>query len=129
MRNVTNNLISNVIIESSIGVKPEIGMGATLCWWTDREAATVTAIKEIGGKLYIDVQEDFAVRTDENGMSDSQSYDYRPNPEGRKWTYRWNEKKLLWEGVSFSQETKRWKKNGNPALSLGRRSKYYDYSF
>lgn len=129
MRMTTHNLMSNLMIDGTVRVKPEVGMGATLCYYTDREAATVTTIWEARGKTYITVQEDEAKRTDNYGMSDTQYYEYTRNPNGRIHNYRWNERRLIWDRVVKNPETGRWVKSSSPHLALGYRRKYYDYSF
>lgn len=124
----THNLMSNIMIAQSGGVVPEVGMGATFCWYTDRHAATVIETFEIKGVPFIKVQQDKATRTDNYGMSDCQDYEYSRDENGRINTYRMN-KNGSWEGVIFNEETKRWKKYDRPALLLGVRREYYDYSF
>ncbi len=101
-------------------ITPEVGMGATVCYWTDRKAATVIAISESGRK--VTVQFDRATRIDSNGMSDAQSYEYETNTEAptREFSLRKNGR---WIPVGDSMAS-----YGN-TLSLGRRSEYYDYSF
>jgi hypothetical protein len=89
---------------------PVVGMGATILAWTDRYAGTVVAVTP---KSFT-VREDTATRTDANGMSEVQSYDYTPNPNGRTWTFRM---------------TKRgWSAKGT-GVALGFRRAYHDYSF
>lgn len=94
---------------------PEIGMGATIIYYSDREPATVIQVTHNGKRIVL--QEDFAKRTDNNGMSESQDYEYSTNPNG-----------------TIHIATKR--KNGEYRLvgektlvHLGARRKYYDYSF
>jgi hypothetical protein len=97
--------------------QPEVGMGATVCSYTDRKAYTVV---EVWHALVV-VQEDRAIRTDTNGMSECQSYRYEANPEGVKLTFtlrrdgRW-----VLKGESLK---------GGAVLNLGDRNAYHDYSF
>jgi hypothetical protein len=98
---------------------PEVGMGATIYYWTDRQACTIVDI-DAKGKT-ITVREDFFTRKDNNGMSECQSYDYRPNPNGPKhvFTLRKNGRWVM-----------RGSKIGDGAvLGIGSRRQYYDYSF
>lgn len=60
------------------GREVKVGDGATICYYTDRKAATVIAKTA----KTITVQEDTATRVDKNGMSDSQAYSYAANPNG-----------------------------------------------
>lgn len=128
MRMTTNNLMSNVLIDSTVAVKPEVGLGATLCWYTDRHAATVIEVWEERGKTYIKVQQDIAKRTDNYGMSDCQDYEYERDPNGCTYVYRWNQNKMIWDRV-YKAETGRWRKTDSPVVALGYRREYYDYSF
>lgn len=89
---------------------PNVGDGATVLLWTDRQAGTVISVtpKEIV------VQEDFAIRTDKNGPSDSQEYRYERDPDGIKHVFR-----MTKNG---------WKSNGM-GVRFGVRNHYYDYGF
>ena len=85
-----------------------LGGPATLVYHTDRKAATIVKLTP----WYVTVQEDKATRTDSNGMSDSQSYRYDKNPDGR--THRFHKATM---------------KRGGVRLVLGVRDHYHDYSF
>ena len=103
------NLI-NRLMERGHGPTPEIGMGATECCYSDRHAYTIIKITP----CTISVQRDIATRTDKNGMSESQSYSYEPDPKGR---------------VIVLRKTKRgWRYKGT-GFRIGERDEYYDYSF
>lgn len=93
---------------------PEVGMGATEISWTDRHAYTVI---EIISPRRIRVQEDTSTRTDSNGMSEVQSYDFTPNLTGRIETLT-KRKDGTWR-VMGSQRV----------FTLGIRMQYHDYSF
>ena len=107
---------------------PEVGMGATLLSHTDRHAATITSVETIRGKTYITVQEDKSYRTDKNGMSECQDYEYSRDPNGCKQTFR-TDKNGMWERVYFNEVTKRWKKTDCGGLRIGSRNTYHDFSF
>ena len=97
---------------------PEVGMGATILMWSDRYATTIIEVSENGKQVV--VQEDHAKRTDSNGMSDSQTYEYSPNPEGPTVTYT-----LRKNGA--------WVRKGDPMktgerLAIGRRDHHYDFT-
>lgn len=117
---VNNMLITNGVIGMP---EPTVGMGCTLCHWTDRDAATVIEVmKNKAGKVTkVRVQADKAHRQDKNGMSESQSYVFEIDPNGKilEFTLRKNG---------------RWAQKGSPmtggtGISFGRRDAYYDYSF
>lgn len=104
----TGSLVNYMMAD---GTQPQVGMGATILMWTDRKAGTIVKITP----TQIHVQEDDAVRTDHNGMSESQTYSYSPNPHGT---------------IHIFRKTKRGYRNkGGSALHIGEREKYYDYSF
>jgi hypothetical protein len=95
-----------------------VGVGATILYWTDRVAGTVVSVSRNGREIV--VQEDTAIRTDPNGMSDAQSYRYEANPDGitRTFTLRRNGRWIL-KGESLR----------GTAAKLGFRRHYHDYSF
>ena len=124
----TGSLINNIMSRAVIGEPtPEIGMGATMLSWTDRNPATIVSVFTKGKTLYIGVKEDDAVRTDNNGFSESQTYDFSFNPQGGMIYYRKNAKGT-WEGCYINQETGRFVK-GHGSITIGQRSKYWDPSF
>lgn len=61
-------------------VQPQVGMGATLYYFTDRYAATVIWVSPSGHQ--VKVQENSWKRLDHNGMSESQLYDFCRNDAG-----------------------------------------------
>ena len=102
-------------MEKEQPIQPEIGMGATLLGYTDRFPYTVIEVSKNGKRCK--VQEDSAVRLDDNGVSESQHYDYIPNPEG--------------EIIAISRRKNgAWIEVGGGArFHVGSRRKYHDYSF
>ena len=117
----TGSLINHVMSCSSLA--PEVGMGATILSWSDRNPATVIGWN---GKL-LTVQYDKAIRTDSNGMSECQQYDYERDPDGAIRHYKLTPKG--WFEVSFNEETQRWNTVGKGGVAVGYREKFYDYSF
>lgn len=71
------NLI-NRVMENTTSNKPTVGMGATILGYSDRHAATVVSVSKDGKS--VDIQRDTATRTDKNGMSECQDYEYSPTP-------------------------------------------------
>lgn len=96
----------------AIEPSPVVGMGCTLCYYTDRHAGTVIAVSASGHM--VTVREDKAIRTDSNGMSDQQAYKFEEDPNGR--THK-----------LYRQGDGRYGKG--PRLVLGNRNAYHDYSF
>lgn len=97
-----------------------IGMPATIAIGSDRFAATVVSVK----KTRIEVQEDTAIRTDRNGISESQSYRFEPNPNGTIWVCKLDCRgnwlgKLPWMSSRRAVAT----------VFVGRRDHYHDPCF
>lgn len=93
---------------------PYVGQPATICYYTDRHAATVVHVSPSGHK--VTVQEDKAHRADNNGMSDQQSYTYERDSEGAV--------KVFYRGKRGYGA-----RGGGIRLALGVRHSYHDYSF
>lgn len=114
--------VINHIESRDASAQPAVGMGATRLGWSDRHPYTVIEVllfksgAKAGQVRAVCVQEDNATRTDKNGMSDSQSYEYTPNPDAPVEVYR------ACKGGVFKDAK-------GSRLMIGKRSKYYDYSF
>ena len=126
---MTNHLYSRMVVGQP---QPHIGMGATLLGWTDRHAATIIDVRHVTTKArvvrFVTVQRDFSTRTDSNGMSESQTWAHRPNPDAAKQTFR-DAGDGVWQEVCFNPQTGRWSKCGGDGLRIGERSRYHDFSF
>lgn len=107
----------NRAMEKSKQKTPEVGMGATILGYTDRNACTIISVEP----KRITVQRDNAIRTDENGMSEIQRYDINPNPNGVKSVF------TLRKNGRWVRETE--SSNGGTYLLIGERQEYYDFSF
>lgn len=119
----TGSLINNLLAQNSN--KPEVGMGATLLSWTDRDPATVIAWDD--KKLVVTVQHDDYQRIDKNGFSESQAYEYTQNDTNPTETFKWTKKG--WVRIVFNKETNRWNQRPSGGLYVGRRERFYDFSF
>lgn len=95
--------------------KPEVGMGVTYGCWTDRYAATIIKVSPSGKT--ITVRDDIAIRTDKNGLSESQTYRYEPGTGGTK-TFR----------ITTRHGRKNWR-SGVYRATVGIRNAYRDPSF
>lgn len=119
-----NHLMANVVAEEI-----KIGVGATVLGWTDRSPATVIGVERKGKSIYVTVQYDNYKRTDSNGMSESQEYEYTPDPEGATRTFR-STNGGGWVTVVFNSVTNRWSKSmSGCGLVIGQRERYNDFSF
>ena len=92
-----------------------IGNGATAYFWSDRH--------------------DHAERTDKNGFSESQTYEFTPNPKGRKFISEVidietedGQLGFILEPRAFNPKTNRFRKEGT-RIGLGQRSEYWCPSF
>lgn len=113
---MTGNIISEIKARGNQPT-PEVGMGCTVCAWSDRYACTITEISKSGRTIVC--QRDKATRTDNLGMSDSQDYKYERDTNGMKFT--------MW-----LNKYGRWVEKGcrdGYRCFLGDRDEYYDYSF
>lgn len=95
----------------------EVGTGVTYCVGTDRYPYTVVEVKS-PRKLI--VQRDSWRRTDSNGLSEDQDYEFTPDPDGER-------------RVITLRKNGRWYEVGAHASScpftVGHRRAYFDPSF
>ena len=111
------NMVMDAGTRGRGGHEPVVGDPATILCWSDRHAATVTKVTHFqtgaraGQVRSITVRPDHAKRIDTNGMSESQTYEYTPDPSRLEQTFR----------VDKHGHTK--------GLAVGSREEYYDYSF
>jgi hypothetical protein len=121
----TGSLVNHLYSRMTIGEpEPIVGMGVTMLSWTDRDAGTIVEVNT--KKRYIAVTEDNTKRIDNNGISESQEYEYTPVMDGYPTYYR-KDKKGQWRRCYYN-ENKRLVL-GTGGLILGRRESYYDFSF
>ena len=110
----------NHIMANSVPATPHVGMGATRLLYTDRQAGTIISVK---GKTII-WKRDESTRTLNEGesyMNDSQSYDYKADPNGIEYTFTLRKNgRWVQQGESMQSGTK---------LSIGHRKEYHDFSF
>lgn len=111
--NQEHGSLQNLMLSGATTNKPEVGQGVTEICWTDRHAGTITSVSKSGKSFKW--RQDIATRTDSNGMSDVQTYDFKPNPDS-------------------PEKTARQHKNGKfytdgRVIQVGARSEYHDFSF
>lgn len=111
------------------GPEPTVGMGATRLGWTDRTACTIVEVRLDRNFVpcWIAVQEDTAIRIDNNGMSESQVYRYEPRPDGLPYFYKCT-KDGGWRKC-YRNDKGRWVWDGTEMLLVGERRHYHDFSF
>jgi hypothetical protein len=121
----TGSLVNHLYSRMTIGApEPTVGMGVTMLSWTDRDAGTIVEVNM--KKRYIAVTEDRAERIDNNGISESQEYKFTPVLDGHLNYYR-KDKKGQWRRCYHNQNGRL--VFGTGGLIVGRREKYYDFSF
>lgn len=96
-------------------MEPEIGMGVTEYQFTDSRALTIVEI--ISPKKLI-IQRDIAKRTDQNGMSEDQRWEFSPDINGEKI-------------IITKRKDDKWYRLGDNTnhFVLGERREYFDFSF
>ena len=126
----------NMLYANTAKPDVKVGDGATMLLWSDRHAATVVAVRYFktgtrkGQVKEVDVQRDKATRVDTNGMSESQEYEYQPQPDAPVRTYRADAKGRLRELVPEERLPNHgpWRM-GTAGLLVGARREYHDFSF
>ncbi len=108
---------------------PQVGMGATECMHSDRHAYTIIEVGKNG--KYFKMQQDTAIRIDNNGMSESQSYKYVPNPDGtimevKLTKHGW---RVIGNGYNYKTNKPTRTTQGMSGVLVGYREEYYDFSF
>ena len=121
----TGSLVNHLYSRMTVGApEPTVGMGVTMLSWTDRDAGTIVEVND--KKRYIAVTEDSKVRIDNNGISESQEYEYTAVMDGYRNYYR-KDRKGQWRRCYFNNNGRL--VFGTGGLIIGRRESYYDFSF
>jgi hypothetical protein len=94
---------------------PQVGDGATVHYHSDDEPATVIQVTHNGKRIVL--QGDKAIRTDHNGMSESQSYNYERDENGAIYI------------ATLRRDGRFRVSGGQQSVTVGSRRKYYDYSY
>lgn len=119
----TGSLV-NHIYSRTANPTPAVGMGATTCMWSDRHAVTIVEVT----KKYIVTQADNSKRIDSNGMSESQDYEYTPNPDAYKQYWKLDKNGSF--RMAHHNENGRLVFSGSSThLAIGYRDEFYDFSF
>lgn len=104
---------TNQIMDSIAPQNPEVGMGCTILHWSDRSPATIVSVSK-SGKSFEFTYDEYR-RTDDNGLSDWQVYEYTPRPDGVRYTARLNKHgRFVYAGMT---------------VRVGYREKYFDPTF
>ena len=106
---------------------PTVGMGVTMNFYSDRHAGTIIKVKKAGKGVLIHVQQDNVKCIDNNGISESQDYEFSPNPNGPVYYYKQKEPNTRWVQMYINPKTGRFNKTDAGGLFVGER--HYDFSF
>jgi hypothetical protein len=128
----TNSLVNHLYSRMTVDAPaPEVGMAATTLSWTDRHAATVTAVTELKSKVWayeIRVVEDEVLVIKGSTHDGSATYAFVPGIYNHADTYRMERKTGKWVRGYINQDTGRFQKSTG-GLILGTRDHYVDPSF
>lgn len=110
---------------------PVVGMGATILHWTDRSAATVVSVEQPNSKRYsfvIEVQRDRSTMVGGSIFSESQAYEFTPNPDATRELFGCDRTTGAWVRLARNERGTLVKDKG-PGLRIGERDEYRDPSF
>jgi hypothetical protein len=147
----TNSVVNHLHARGVIGQpEPTIGMGVTILGWSDRHPGTIVEIFTIGKNTAIRVQADDYKLVSGSTQSESQGYEFTPNPNGSKSVFMreadgtWHEmthkvkdyieKPRFKNGEQIGVDHRpvlsaRWSKTRGHGLRIGERGAYYDPTF
>ena len=124
----TGSLINHVMTHCTTKHVPAVGDGATITWWSDRHAGTVTVVEQTEKGPLVMVREDRAKRTDDRGyFTEMQDYSYETDPSGIMYLFRLENDQ--WINVVRNPKTGRLNKTRGNGVYFGHRSTYVDPSF
>ena len=127
---VINHLYSRMVIGEP---KPEVGMGATILSWSDRDAGTIVSVVEIGGSkrwLYeIEIRLDHARVVSGSGHDGSAVYEFSPEPHGGVYVFRKERESGKWIEMRRDPLSGKLRVSKGHGLRIGARDKYRDPSF
>lgn len=129
----TNSVINHLHARGTLGQpKPVVGMGATILAWTDRYAATIVSVEEIGGsKRYrwlIGVQRDRGIVVSGSIRDGSAVWGFEANPKASIELYASAPGDGPWKRVERNAKGRLVLSPGN-GLRIGERDEYRDPSF
>ena len=103
-------------------------MGCTLLHWTDRGAATIFSVFQVGKATLVETRDDHARVVAGSGHDGSAEYEHTINVKGFTRHFR-RAPDGTWHGVILNQATGRWVRSGGNGLRIGERDHYRDPSF
>ncbi len=128
----TSSLVNHLYSRMTVNAPaPTVGMAATTLSWSDRHAATVTAVAELKSKVWayeIAVTDDVVVVVSGSTHDGSAKFETMPNPKGYPDLYRMDRKTNKWVRGYIGEATGRFVKLPG-GLILGQRDHHVDPSF
>lgn len=128
----TGSVINHFQSRATIGQpKPVVGMGATLLFWTDRQAASIVSVEEIISKRYryiVGVQEDRSRVVSGSTYDGSAEWAFERNPENVVRLFASRVDGGQWVSVQRNDKGRLVKMDG-VGLRIGERDTYRDPSF
>ena len=118
MSNVWYGSLQNRMMERGKMPEPQVGMGATECFYSDRKPYEIIEVKDA---RHITVRALDYKRIDDYGMSDCQDYEYISNPE--------NPTAELFLTKQGEWRQRYGRRLGCNRFIIGYAERYYDFSF
>jgi hypothetical protein len=122
---VINHLHSRAVIGQP---EPKPGMGCTILKWTDRDAATIFRVFQVGKATIIETRDDHTRCISGSAHDGSAKYEHKINVKGFARHFRRRDNGM-WGEVIKNQASGRWILSGRNGLRIGERDTYYDPSF
>lgn len=122
---VINHLHSRAVIGQP---DPKPGMGCTILKWTDRDAATIFRVFQVGKATIVETRDDHARVITGSTHDGSAEYEHKIDVKGSARHFR-RADDGTWHAVRKNESTGRWVKSGGPGLRIGDRDSYRDPSF
>lgn len=122
---VINHLHSLAVIGQP---EPKPGMGCTILKWTDRDAATIFRVFQVGKATIVETRDDHARVIAGSGHDGSAEYEHKIDVKGSRHYFR-RADDGTWHAVRKNAATERWVKTNGPGLRIGSRDTYRDPSF
>lgn len=122
---VINHLHSRAVIGQPA---PKAGMGCTILKWTDRDAATIFRVFQVGKATIIETRDDHARVIAGSGHDGSAEYEHKIDVKGYARHFRRRDSGM-WEEVRKNEAIGRWVISGRTGLRIGARDTYRDPSF
>ena len=122
---VINHLHSRAVIGQP---EPKHGMGCTILKWSDRDAATIFRVFQVGKATIVETRDDHARVIAGSSHDGSAEYEHKIDVRGHARHFR-RKPDGMWECVYMNKDTGRWNKSTRVGLRIGDRDSYRDPSF